>query len=192
MRSLPAPLRLPSRRESAGVLGFAALVAVICWYFGVNVLHSLLLGCAVTVAALAALAGTSIPTVSHLGWRSAERRANDGSRNDVASLSTSLQGGWGAVGLTAERRVFKIARHRLALEGLDMLDPAQRPEIERRIGSAAYRTLKRSRNRRLRMRALIRALDALDAVDSTYYPLPQPRSRARGSRRIPSRPREEP
>ncbi len=176
-RSITELLRLPSRRELTTVLCAALAIAVVCWYFGADVWHSLLLGCAITVAALACLAATSAPEVSSLDWRAGKRASSDGSRSDVVSLSASLRGGWGLVGLTAERQVRHIARRRLALEGLDLASPEHQAAIERRIGSSAYRILTRRSPRRLRMRTLIACLDALDALNHAYYPVPQPRSR---------------
>ena len=48
---LVALLHLPKRRQAIRIAGAAALVALICWYFGVDALHSLLLGAAITVIA---------------------------------------------------------------------------------------------------------------------------------------------
>ena len=151
-------------------------IAVVCWYFGVDVWHAILLGCAITVIALAAVAGTSAPDARDLSWRPGKRVSNDGSRNDVASLSSSLHAGWGFVGLTAERRLNLIARRRLALEGLDLRDAENRPAIEQLIGTSAYRILQRRQRRRLRLGRLLYCLDMLDAIDPNHYPAPKPRS----------------
>ena len=53
------------------------------------------------------------PDARDLSWRPGKRASTDGSRNDVASLSSSLHVGWGLVGLTAERHLNQIARRRL-------------------------------------------------------------------------------
>lgn len=169
-------LRLPTRRETIRAAAAAALAAVICWYFGVNVWHSILLGCAVTVASFAVMAGGSTPELRDLSWRHRSRRRL-GSRNEIARLSQSLRSGWEPVGLTAERRVHQIARRRLALEGLDLLNRDHRDAIERRIGGGAYRTLVHPLGKRPRLRALLRCLDALDAIDAKHYAPPQPSSR---------------
>ena len=170
-------LHLPSRRELVEVLGAAVLIAVICWYFGVDVWHSILLGCAITVAALAVLAGASAPDARELSWQPGKRTRKDGSRSDVSNLSSSLHSGWGFVGLTAERQLQQIARRRLALEGLDLQNADHRPAIERRIGARAYRALVSPRGRVPSLRALINCLNALDAIDPTHYPAPPPRAR---------------
>jgi hypothetical protein len=170
-------IRLPNRRETIRVLGIAVLLAAICWYLGANVWHSILLGCAITVAWLAGMAGTAYPEIRDLGWRHGDRAANKGSRSDVANLSWSLRNSWGSVGRAAEWRLRQIARHRLALEGLDLGNPDDGPAIERRLGRPVYRVLVRTiQKRRLRRRALLYCLDALDALNPSYYPAPQPRS----------------
>jgi hypothetical protein len=176
-RALGELVRLPTRRDLLGTLGVGILIAAICWFFGVDVWHAILLGCAITVTALACLVGASAPDAGDLSWRPGKRASREGSRNDVSSLSASLRADWGLVGLTAERRLHQIARRRLALEGLDLHDPDHRLAIERLIGTQAYRALVRPKGGRLRQRTLIHSLDMLDAIDSTYYPAPQPRSR---------------
>jgi hypothetical protein len=176
--SLNQMLQLPSRREAIQTLVAGVLITVICWYFGVDAWHSILLGCAVTVISLALLVGSSAPDARDLSWRPGKRAGREGSRNDVSSLSRSLRADWGFIGLTAERRLVVIACRRLALEGLDLHNPAHQAAIERRIGAPGYRTLVHRRGGRLpRLRALLNCLDTLDAIDSTHYPAPQPRSR---------------
>ena len=169
-------LRLPTRRETVSAVAAAALAAFICWYFGVNVWHSILLGCAATVASFAVMAGGSPPELRDLSWRHRSRKRL-GARNEIARLSQSLRSGWEPVGLTAERRMHQIARRRLALEGLDLLNRDHRDAIERLIGGRAYRTLVHPLGRRPRLRALLHCLDALDANDAEHYTPPQPHSR---------------
>jgi hypothetical protein len=176
-RTLTETLHMPSRRETLQTLGAGLLVAAICWYFGVDVWHAILLGCAITVTALACLAAGSAPDARDLSWRSGKRAGKAGSRNDVSSLSSSLHAGWGLVGLTAERRLHEIARRRLALEGLDLQNADQRLAIESRIGAPTYRILMGRKGGRLRLRTLTYCLDAIDAIDSNHYPMPQPRAR---------------
>jgi hypothetical protein len=178
-------LRLPTRREALQTLGAGVLVAAICWYFGVDVWHAILLGCAITVTALACLAGGSAPDARDLGWRPGKRVGKAGSRNDVASLSSSLHAGWSLVGLTAQRRLYEVARRRLALDGLDLQNADDRPAIESRIGAPTYRILMSSKSGRLTLRRLMYCLDMLDAIDSNHYPVPQPRSRRWDRQSIP-------
>jgi hypothetical protein len=170
-------LRLPSRRELEKVVGAAFLIGVICWYFGVDVWHAILLGCAITVTALALLVGSSATDARDLSWRAGKRPRSEGSRSEIANLSSSLKGDWGFVGLTAERQLQQIARRRLALEGLDLSNAQQRSAIESRIGTQAYRVLVNRRGRVPSLLALVKCLDALDAIDPSRYPQPQQRAR---------------
>ncbi len=167
-------LHLPSRRETRKILGAGFLIAVICWYFGVDVWHAILLGCAITVIALALSVGYAAPNARDLSWRGGRHARREGSRSEIADLSASLRGGWGYVGLTAQERLRQIARRRLALEGLDLGNAEHRSAIERRIGAGAYRVLVSSQGRVPRLRALLNCLDALDSI---HYPAPQPRAR---------------
>jgi hypothetical protein len=183
--TLTEMLHIPSRRETLQTLGAGLLVAAICWYFGVDVWHAILLGCAITVTALACLVAGSAPDARDLSWHPGKRVGKEGSRNDVASLSSSLHAGWSLVGLTAQRRLYEVARRRLALEGLDLQNADHQPAIERRIGAPTYQILMRGKSGRLTLRRLMYCLDMLDAIDSNHYPVPQPRSRRWDLRSIP-------
>jgi hypothetical protein len=185
LRALLEHLRMPTRREWTETGGAGLGTALVCWYFGVNAWHALLLGSAITVTALAVLAGSSAPDARDLSWRPGRRSNREGSRNDVANLAASLRSGWGFVGLTAERELMQIARRRLALEGLDLSNPAHRDAIERRLGTRAYRTLASPPDRMPSLPRLLHCLDMLDAIDPTHYPVPHPRAHRRGLLRIP-------
>ncbi len=168
-QALTAKLRLPSRRETLQTVCIAFAIAAICWYFGVDAWHSILLGAAITVVMLAIAAGSNAPLAENRSSGHDRKRAG-GSRSDVAMLSGSLRVGWGTVGLPAEGRLHKIAVRRLALEGLYLDNPAHREPIERRIGTRAYRSLTRSTGRGMRLRTLIYCLDVLDTLDHNHYP----------------------
>jgi hypothetical protein len=183
-------MKPPTRRERAQVLGVAVVVAVICWYFGVNVLHALMLGAAITVIGFACLIVSFAPQTSDLRWRGRRPAGSRGSRSDVANLSGALKGSWGLVGRTGERRLWQLARRRLALEGLDLQNPGHREAIEARIGRPMYRTLLRTGKGGLRMPMLNRCLDTLDALNPTYYPEPPLSPERPWLRLIPRRTRE--
>ena len=146
------------------------LIALVCWYFGVDAWHALLLGAAVTVIVVAAGVASAASDAALPSWRASERRGADGSRNDVETMAWSLRGSRGRVGLTAERELRRIARRRLALEGLDLADPAHRQAIQALVGEQVYSILTRERWGRLSLRTLERTLDAIDQVNSNYYP----------------------
>jgi hypothetical protein len=170
----------PTRRDLTLTLAAGAAIALICWYFGVDAWHAILLGCAITVTALACLVGSTVPDALDLNWRPGRRTSREGSRNDIASLARGLRSGWGFVGLTAALRLQVIARRRLSLEGLDLNNPQHQAAIERLIGRPAYRVLMTRNGRLPTLRGLIHCLDMLDAVDPTHYPPPQPSSRRWG------------
>jgi hypothetical protein len=180
----------PSRREASQVLGVTALIALICWFFGVDAWHAILLACAITVIGFAGLLVSLSPQTHDLSWRSRKPGGGKGARSEVANLSGALRGRWGVVGRTAERRLWQIARRRLALEGLDLQNPADHAAIEARVGRPVYRTLMRTGKGSLRMRTLSHCLDTLDALNPTFYPEPAGRARPRRSTLILRRTRE--
>jgi hypothetical protein len=179
-------LHLSGRRGSGVIVGAGCAIAVICWYFGVNVWHAVMLGCAIMVIALALLVAISGRGAVDFSWRPGKRARRAGSRTEVANLASSLHGGgWSFVGLTAEQQLQHIARRRVALEGLDLNNTEHRSAIESRIGVEGYGVLVRSGGRVPTLDALLDCLDALDAIDSTHYPVPQPHARRGGLAGIP-------
>lgn len=145
----------------------ALLVSALCWYLGADVWRSLLLGCAITAAAVAALDGLALalsPEGGDTPWRGDPSARQRGARSDVASLAASLNDRFGRSSL-ARGRLRQIARHRLALQGLDLARPADRVAIEQLIGRRAYRVLAHEHRRGLALRSLLHGLDALEALD---------------------------
>jgi len=171
-------LRLPGRRGTIGVLTVALLIAAVCFYFGADAWHSVLIGSALTTVGLIGLVGTANPDLNTTDWRGDGRPNRDGARNDVTDLSWSLRGNYGRVSVRAVGRVQRLARQRLARYQLDLLDPGDRPEIERLIGRGAY-VVVRGERRPPSLRSLLHCLDVLDALDSTRPATPPSRSRRR-------------
>jgi len=164
-RGLFGLIRPPDRRTTIGVLIIALLLAAICWYFGADAWHSILIGTALTTVGLSGLVGTAGPDPGNTDWRGDGRRNRDGARSDIAELSGSLRGRYGRVSSRAAWRVQQLARQLLALHELDLLDPADRREIEWLIGRSAYAILVRGERRPPLLRSLLHCLDVLDTLD---------------------------
>jgi hypothetical protein len=158
----------------------ALLVAVICWYFGADVWHSILLGAALTAVGLIGMVGTTAPVLGSTDWRSGGRPNRHGARSDVAELSWSLRGSYGRVDRSAVRRMQQLARQRLALHNLDLLNPDDRHAIEQLIGRGTYAVLVHGALRRPPLlSSFVRCLDALDALDPRRPVKPPLQSRRR-------------
>jgi hypothetical protein len=185
--SLFGLVRPPGPRVTTCVLIVALLVAVICWYFGADVWHSILLGGVLTTVGLIALVGVADLDQSNTGWRGGGRPNRDGARSEVAHLSWSLRGSYGRVDRSAVWRVRQLARHRLALHQLDLHDPADLRRIEQLIGRSANAVLVRGERRPPLLRSLLHCLDVLDTLDHTRPAAPPSRSRRRTPIWIPHR-----
>ncbi len=179
--SLLGLVRAPQRRATIWALVVAVLVAVTCWYFGVDVWHSVLLGSVLTTLGLVSMVVTADGDLGNTDWRGGARPSRDGARGEVAELSWSLRTNYGRVNHKALSRVRQLARHRLAQHQLDLNDPADRPEVELLIGRSAYAVLVRNERRPL-LRSFLHCLDALDAMDHTRPTAPPSRRRRRASR----------
>jgi hypothetical protein len=164
---------LPNRRVMVWALVAAVLVAALCWYFGADLWHSVLLGGVITTVGSISLAGTPARDPSVTGWRDRPSSSRQGARSEVAELSWSLRTNYaGRVDIRAVLRARQLARRRLAPYQVDLNDPADRPRVEALIGTRAYAVLVR-RERRPTLRSLVHCLDALDALGTTM-PTPAP------------------
>lgn len=175
MRTVTRLLRPPEPRVAIRAVIVVLLVAAICWYFGADVWHSILLGSVITTVGLVGLIGAALD-IGDTSWRSGGRNDPTGSRTDVAELSWRLRGSYGRVETVAVWRVRRIAQQRLASRHLDLLDPADRRSIEELIGHRAYAILVRGERRPPLLRSLLRCLDALDALDAGRPAAPRSRS----------------
>lgn len=152
---------MSGRRRPALVVVAALLVGTACWYFGMDVPHSV----TVTVALLAvgaawiAADGEDAP-----GWESASSAPGEGVRQDVSRLAWSLRAHRTGIPSAGLRRVHLLAAARLAPRGLDVDSSDDRAAIERMLGRSAYSVLHPG-DRRIRLGAVIACLDALDRID---------------------------
>jgi hypothetical protein len=170
---LPRP---PKRRAAGQVLIVALLVAAICWYFGADASHSILIGTALALG-FVGLDGPAGLDLSNTDWRGGVRVNREGARRDITDLSWSLRGRYGRVSDTAVSRVRQIARQRLALHQLDLIDPADHRKIEQLIGRSTCALLVWDERRPPSLRSLLHCLDVLDALDPTRATAPPSRPR---------------
>ena len=178
VRRVVGPVRLPRWPTTIRVLVGAFVVAAICWYFGADVGHSILLGSVLTTVGLVGSTRRPVHDRGANDWQRDEVRNRDGARNDVDELSWSLRTHFGRVGAGALRRVLRLAELRLAMFGLDVRDPADRDAIEQLIGRRAYAPLAPHARRPPSLRSLLHCLDALDSLNAS-----RPTASARKPRR---------
>jgi hypothetical protein len=160
--ALGALFRAPRRARTILVLIAAAVTAAVLWITGADLAHTLTIALG---AASAGLVWVALPEHDPGEWPDEAGSTKDGARREVVRLSWSLRPRRGRVQPPAVARVRDLARHRLALRGLDLDDPAQQGEIERLLGGSAHRVLQPSARRLPRRRALVECLDALDRLD---------------------------
>jgi hypothetical protein len=172
-RTPPEIIRHPGTRAAARRLLLALALAGAAWYFGADPWHAVLLGgllaTALWVTAVVTLGGEGEQT----DWPDIEDGDPSGARTDIARLSVSLRGRRGRVSDTSVAQVRRIAERRLAERELNLRNPADRARIEQLIGGPAYRLLVRGRlARQPTLRALVRCLDRLDALEAPRHGKP--------------------
>jgi hypothetical protein len=172
-------VRPPERRATISVLSAALLAAATCWYFGADAWYSILMGMAIASVGVSGLVGPARLDLGGIAWPGGGLADRSGARSDIVELSMLLRGSHGLVNHGAVLRVRRLARQRLALHKLDLLDPADRREIEQLIGRRAYALLVRSKHRPL-LRSMLHCLDVLDTLDLT-----RPATPSRSRRRTP-------
>jgi hypothetical protein len=186
-RSLLGLVQRPERRVTIWALIVVVLVAAVCWYFGADAWHSVLIGGVLTTVGLISLVGIPARDPSATDWRAGPSPNREGARGEVAELSWSLRTSYGGrVDIRAVSRVRQLARRRLALHQLDLNDPADRAGVEALIGRSAYAVLVR-RERRPMLHALLHCLDALDRLSPTMPTALPSRPRRRASIFVPHR-----
>jgi hypothetical protein len=189
-RNLFGALRSLDRRATIRIILSALLITAVCWYFGADVWHSILIGSAVTTLGLIAFIANDNPDFTNARWQNVSRSNRHGARGDVAQLSWSLRGSYGRVGSGAVQRAQRLARQRLAQYQLDLLDPADRSGIEQMIGRHAYAVLVRGERRPPFLRSFIHCLNALDALGARQPVTPSSRSRRQSPNYAPQLPEE--
>jgi hypothetical protein len=182
-------LRAFNKRATIRVLLTTLLISAVCWYFGADVSHSIMIGIALTTLGLIFLVANDNPDFGRSDWRNDGHTNQQGARRDVAQLSRSLRGTYGRVGRGGVMQAQRLAVQRLAEYQLDLLNSADRPRIELLIGHRAYAVLVRSERRPPFLRSFVSCLNALDALDPTKPEVLPSRSRRWPLKFVPRRPR---
>jgi hypothetical protein len=153
-------LRSPHRSTSVIALTGAAVVALICWYFGLDAWQALTFG---AVSGSLGLFYLALPDLREVHWRDFHP-TRTGARHDISWLASSLRPRYGRVGDEAVRALRDLAQQRLALCHLDLTTPDHQSQIERFIGRDVYAVLQPGRRRRPTYRTVVNCLDALDRL----------------------------
>jgi hypothetical protein len=157
---------LPDRRTAVRLALTAAVLTGLALLAGADRPHAVALGVAGAIALRAVGAALANNDTGDLIWKVGEGPQRPGAREDVSELAWSIESAWGLVGRRAEIRVRRLARRRLALLGLNLENPADRAQIEARLGEEATQLVTRERVLGLRPATFCRLLDALDRLDS--------------------------
>lgn len=160
-----------TRPLTPGVVVTATVVGGVAWFFGVDLLHALLLAMATATLGglllLLKIDGTD-------GWPLHDDTGHDqGARREVARLSWSLSGE-SRVERRSVRRLRELALGRLAEQGLDLDDRADEAECRRLLGDLAYDTVAPDQRNPPHYRDFVHTLSAVERLRTPALGLPSP------------------
>ncbi|ARC58067.1 hypothetical protein AS850_13370 [Frondihabitans sp. 762G35] len=160
----------PLRRLSVLVLVAAAVVGFLCWFFGLDVLPSVLVAAAVAAVGFTWVAVQEAPP---LDWPQPEARRTPGARRDIETLGWSMRSR-GGVADKSLARAREAARHRLwFLYGLDLFSPDDRSAVESVLAPSVVKILTAPRQGTLDLASFTRILSALEGLGSRSAPEPR-------------------
>jgi hypothetical protein len=160
-------------RRFRWIIVFAVALGVACWFFGLDVLSSIVISLA--VGATGATWASFPDRRPAAQWPPGPALSLDGARREAAQLSWSLSARPGMAGdnivsETVVARIRVIAANRLASRQLDLDDPAHRAAIVQLLGRQAWELVNPGRSRAANLTSVLRSLDVIDSLG----PRPQP------------------
>jgi hypothetical protein len=158
-------------RNRVLVIISALFSGIVVWYFGLGVLPAIVV--ALVIGAMGVMLRVFTDALPDRSWPPPPPPKIDGARREASELSWSLESHDGLVDERIVVRVRTIAENRLSARRLDLSSRADRPTIERLIGSPAVEVLTAAGSRRVHVSALLATLDRLDSL-GTGTPTTQP------------------
>jgi hypothetical protein len=149
------------------ILASGLLVPALCWAVGVDIVHSLLIA-TVTLGA-AALLGIAAQRQAPY-WPEAQEGRRTGNRREITRLSWMMTARRGGTDRQAVVRLRDLAQSRLARHGIDLLDPADRSRAMTALGADVFTILMQDTGSAPTHRALLRCVEALEALGSVEPP----------------------
>ncbi len=159
---------ISGRAEVLGVLALAVLFGIGAWLIGMQGMPSALLATVVFAAGAGRPALERHAIDQRVGrggvWPPRSSPLVGGTRREVQELSWSFTGRRSTSGQDAVARLRGLARHRLALRGVDLSDPTQRERVDALIGSRARLTLSTPEDEPVRHRDVVACLEAIERL----------------------------
>ncbi|MDQ1571151.1 MAG: hypothetical protein QOF79_1825 [Actinomycetota bacterium] len=149
----------------------AAALGVVFWFFGLDAVSSAVISLA--VVAIGATWMSFPDRRPSVQWPPGPALSLDGARRETAQLSWALSTRRGMTGETVVSetvvaRIRTIAIARLLTRQLDLENPQHRAAIVALIGRDTFEVVSHERARPATLSAVLRSLDALDALDTRH------------------------
>lgn len=116
------------------------VVGLVCWFSGMDLPHAVGVGAVVGAGGSCLAMLRERPSVT---WPDDPVAPREGARRDVAQLGWAVQTRSGTVTPEAVRHLRSVAAQTLALHGIDLDDPADRPAVERMLGADVVAIVRR-------------------------------------------------
>jgi hypothetical protein len=150
-------------KQKVGYSIVAVIIGGGCWFFGLDIVPSIIVAAVVAVLLFAfrALVGP----IDNSEWPPAPPSLTDGARREVTELDWALRTRQRFVDDRIVERVRNIALSSLHQRQLNIDDPAHRERIERLVGPPVYALLASPDRVRLSVPALLSVLARLDSLE---------------------------
>jgi hypothetical protein len=143
----------------------AALAGAGCWFFGLDIVPSIVV--ALVVGILLFAIGAFVRPIDNYEWPPAPPKVTDGDRREVAELDWALRTPRRLVEERIVTRVSAIALAGLRRRHLDVDNPAHQQRIEQLVGPQVYFLLVSPDRVRMNVTTLLSVLGRLESLEKS-------------------------
>ena len=155
-------------RYNVGLSIVAALVGAGCWFFGLDVIPSIVV--ALVVAILLFAVRAFVRPVDNYEWPPPPPTITDGDRREVAELDWALRTPRRVVEDRIVTRVRTVAVSSLRRRHLDLDNPEHRARIERLVGPQVYFVLTSPDRVRVNVTTLLSVIGRIESLEKSEPP----------------------
>lgn len=152
-------------KNRVGLCVVSLLAGAGCWFFGLDIVPSIVVAVVVGIALFAI--GAIVRPIDNYEWPPPPPTVTDGDRREVAELEWALRTPRRVVEDRIITRVSRIALASLRRRHLDVDNPAHRTRIEQLVGPQVYLLLASPDRIRMNISTLLAVLGRLESLEKS-------------------------